>query len=247
MFIIILLKIVKDNYTFALASMKLFSNIGFYVGLLIGASVATVGFYVMSEKQEEKPDKKTPQLAESDKIDPVPYTPEIYKEDAVEAYKDYNDQPEDKVVMQEVITIGDSMEFDSVRVEELDTASFSSDSLVGVEDELILVRKDVLMRTLKFELPLTDTVERTLIDTLAEDLNIVESIEHSSYELELWESPIGYSGYKTSGNKIMVFGIDTATFIDLKRTENGLDLHVGNQIYLIEKKSEFVALKKKEE
>ncbi len=223
--------------------MKLFSNIGFYIGLLIGASVATVGFYVMSENNDKETAKTEAELKDSNQAPTKENRPD-QKEVLVVNVDDYSEDVPEKVPMQTIITVSDSMEIDSVHVQ-LDTLSSRVDSVKAIEDEPILVRKDVLMRTLNFKLSLEDSLQKDVIDTLAADLNIVESVAHDHYTLELWESPIGYSGYKTSGNKIMVFGIDTAKFIDLRQTENGLNLHVGKEVYLIEQKSEFVDLQKR--
>lgn len=221
--------------------MKLFSNIGFYIGMLVGVTIAGAGFYMMSDEQEAPSESKEVVSNEPEKGQLTAYSPDKQKTPA-KANRDYEESQKEKAAMLEVITVGDSMVIDSIEIATVDTVAETVDSLNMTLEDPVIVRKDVLMRTLSFNLPVMDTA-KTIIDTLAEDLNIVESVKHDQFDLELWESPIGYLGYKMSGNKILVFGIDTAKNINLKRAGDDLNLHVGKQIYKIEQKSEFVELK----
>ena len=128
----------------------------------------------------------------------------------------------------------------------IDTStSIDSDSLLAlmadadtiIDDELIIVKKDALLRTLVLELPQhSDT--SSYVDTLAEHLHIEET-KIESYVLELWESPLGYFGYRISGNRLEVYGLDTVTDFSLSKEDEKLILRAGTNVYHLKNTSTF--------
>ena len=66
----------------------------------------------------------------------------------------------------------------------------------------------------------------------------------SSIEVEIWQSPIHYKGYKLGKNKLVVFGIDVDSDILLFDLNDYVLLQSGSNYYRLEKTSEFKNLKK---
>jgi len=125
--------------------------------------------------------------------------------------------------------------------QDVDT-SFTSSSKVLDDPMQILVRKDVLLRSMTFDLDLVEDTA-SIMDTLKTHLDITETEHHKTYILELWQSPLGYKGYKMAGNKIQIFGMDTVKIFDLKKIEERLMLIADNSIFELKNESDFSMLK----
>ena len=82
-------------------------------------------------------------------------------------------------------------------------------------------------------------------DSLLNKINNVKMGNRpSSIEVEIWQSPIHYKGYKLGKNKLVVFGIDVDSDILLFDLNDYVLLQSGSTYYRLEKTSEFKNLKK---
>ncbi len=138
-----------------------------------------------------------------------------------------------------------------------DPLSFAANFTDSVEDEEIVVRKDILMsiRSLKVidksaQDNLAEAGEKSLSKDLVEKLNPEAKLPESesriakTYQLEFWKSPVNFKGYKMSKAKIVLFGIDDPESVKIYSVDNILYISNSQNIYKIESTDEFLSLNK---
>jgi hypothetical protein len=114
---------------------------------------------------------------------------------------------------------------DAYTVEEDLTASDNEDYITVKEDELL---GDTFVMALPLHVQQTDTAT---IDSLVQS-------GWRTVQLEFWQSPVNYSGYRYTGRKLQLYGLapDAASLIS---AEEDLYLRYGKQYFYIEKDGNF--------
>jgi len=107
------------------------------------------------------------------------------------------------------------------------------------------INRDQLVESLKVKI---NYIKPDIISSEDSLLNKINNVKignrPSSIEVEIWQSPIHYKGYKLGKNKLVVFGIDADSDILLFDLNDYLLLQSGSIYYRLEKTSEFKNLKK---
>lgn len=110
-------------------------------------------------------------------------------------------------------------------------------------DEEIIIRKDELVLSKKVEVKQVgmDSVGINSIDSLLEKVTGIrdESYSKEILEVEFWNSPLNYKGYKFSGNKLQVYGLNSVVSFQILILDEIMYFKTSNVIYQIEQSSVF--------
>ncbi len=160
-----------------------------------------------------------------------------------------DDKPTNVVSKNKLSSKNDSSETNnektlSVSSKDTLTVTKSSDSLNdnSVVSEDVVVKKDELISTKTMEVinlnPLSAKV--TSKDSLLQKVSGVQDDKNAKqlFNIEFWESPINYKGYKMSKYKIVLFGIASVDGIKVFRTEDAIYLKNQTAIYKLDYASE---------
>ncbi|MFT4602257.1 MAG: hypothetical protein ACI857_002443 [Arenicella sp.] len=126
-------------------------------------------------------------------------------------------------------TTSDSVSIDSLMVAiPLDSGEIEGD---------ISIRREKLVRTVWIEI---DVLKEIIKDTLASQLIGVLETFPSRMLVEFWESPLNFSGYKLSKNKLLMFGMPDNLVYDIYRKENDYFISTENIYYSMKETEEFL-------
>jgi hypothetical protein len=107
------------------------------------------------------------------------------------------------------------------------------------------INRDQLLESLKVKINYVKIQNTTTEDSLLNKMNSIKTgNKPNSIEVEIWQSPIHYKGYKLGKNKLVVYGIDPSSDILLFDLNEYVLLQSGSVYYRLEKTSEFKNLKK---
>ncbi|OIQ29900.1 MAG: hypothetical protein BM555_05525 [Crocinitomix sp. MedPE-SWsnd] len=123
----------------------------------------------------------------------------------------------------------DSLQIDSLIVEiPLDSGEIESD---------ISIRREKLISTVWVGV---DVLKDITKDTLANQLIGVEQTFPTKMLVEFWESPLNFSGYKLSRNKLVMFGMPDNLVYKILRNETDYFITTENIYYSIKETEEFL-------
>ena len=129
---------------------------------------------------------------------------------------------------------------------------FSTDSILGSEsivgDSLstaageIVVRKDQMITSMNVlaQQPAlqknTAAKDNNLTQETVQRLNPSAGLPNEdnaamNFQVEFWESPVNYRGYKRSGNTIQLYGVEPVDDVVLYLINNRLVLHIGQEYF----------------
>lgn len=111
-------------------------------------------------------------------------------------------------------------------------------------DEGIIVIKDELLFTKEVLLSGMDSIirkQKFLDSLLLEDFNITKT-PGNLYHLEFWKSPVNYTGYKMSNNRIILFGIYKYDLATLEYANTNIYLKLENIYYMLEETEKYKPL-----
>jgi len=77
------------------------------------------------------------------------------------------------------------------------------------------------------------------IDSLLTDDKMTPRQDQNKVLVELWKSPVNYRGYKYSGRKLVLFGIDSFDKLSLEYLNRRLHLRQGNMLIPIDRTEDF--------
>lgn len=107
------------------------------------------------------------------------------------------------------------------------------------------INRDQLLESLKVRVNYVKLESTSVEDSLINKMNSIKTgNKPSSIEVEIWQSPIHYKGYKLGKNKLVVYGIDPSSDILLFDLNDYVLLQSGSVYYRLEKTSDFKNLKK---
>jgi hypothetical protein len=136
---------------------------------------------------------------------------------------------ETNVEVDSTLDLLDSLQIDSLVVEVLlDSGEIDSD---------ISIRREKLISTVWVGV---DVLKEIAKDTLASQLIGVEQTFPTKMLVEFWESPLNFSGYKLSRNKLVMFGMPDNLVYKILRNENNYFLTTENIYYSIKETEEFL-------
>lgn len=120
------------------------------------------------------------------------------------------------------------------------------DSLSAINEntEDIVVRKDELLSTKTFDvINLNPVASRTNSkDSLLQKVSGIKDDKNSTqqfFNIEFWQSPLNYKGYKMSKYKIILYGIESSEGLKIFRIDDLIYLKHGTAIYKLDYSSEF--------
>jgi hypothetical protein len=119
-----------------------------------------------------------------------------------------------------------------------------SASFVNNASEDIVVRKDELLSNKTMEvINLNPVVSLTnYADSLLQKVSGIRDDRNSSkqfFNIELWQSPLNYRGYKMSKYKIVLYGIASVDAIKVYKIDDGIYLKNASSVYKLEQSSDF--------
>jgi hypothetical protein len=100
------------------------------------------------------------------------------------------------------------------------------------------IQKDIMIAQKVYSIPI-DKKEKRLDSLLT---NSSSPGKYYTLTLEFWLSPIGFTGYKRSVNKAVIYGIHDVQNADLLIADHNYYLIVNNAVYLLESSTSFVKL-----
>lgn len=104
--------------------------------------------------------------------------------------------------------------------------------------DTVNIQKDVMIAKKIYRIPIDKQEKR--LDSLLSDTYSTD--KNHTFTLEFWLSPIGFTGYKKSVNKAVIFGIHDVQNADLLIADHNLYLIVNNAAYLLEPSNSFAKL-----
>lgn len=114
-----------------------------------------------------------------------------------------------------------------------DTIHEKVDSL-NVEGEEILIEREQLVQSLTLKVIVLESKEVStdaVIDSLREKMNIKPQLETEYVEVEIWKSPLGYSGYKLSKKSLIIYGMLNEGVVDIFRFNDTYYLQTTSAVY----------------
>lgn len=124
-----------------------------------------------------------------------------------------------------------------INLNKIDTISYDS----TLNNDELVVMKDRLLFVTTFTLYIEQNHNDKMLDSLLIDKQI--NADNNLYTIELWKSPINYSGYKMINRRIIIFGIYNVTNLSLKYLEDIFYLRSQDIYYQIKHENEFSPLK----
>ena len=119
------------------------------------------------------------------------------------------------------------------------------DSLIsGATQDDIVVRKDELLFTKTLEiLNLNPVASKTdSKDSLLQKISGIKDERNSFkqfFNIEFWQSPLNYKGYKMSKYKIVLYGIPSPDELKIVKLDDGIYLKTGIQVYRLDYSADF--------
>ncbi len=136
----------------------------------------------------------------------------------------------------EIAIVGDTIKTDQLK----DTAIVSN-----VPAEEIVVRKDELVATKTIEVinlnPLSHANHK---DSLLQKVSGIKDDRASSkqyFNIEIWQSPLNYKGYKMTKYKISLYGVLSADALKVYAIDDDIYLKNSSTVYKLENSSDFRA------
>lgn len=123
---------------------------------------------------------------------------------------------------------------------------FGKDSISSntIFPEDIVVRKDELLSTKTVEVINLNPVESNAnhSDSLLQKVSGVRDDKNSAkqfFNVELWQSPLNYKGYKMSKYKIVVYGVSSADAIKVYKIDEDIYFKNTSVVYKLEQSNDF--------
>ncbi len=110
--------------------------------------------------------------------------------------------------------------------------------------EEIIIRKDALIASVKVKVKEIgkDSIVVSSIDSILETVSGIRGEGNSLLQfldVELWESPLNYKGYKLSKSRLLVYGLASIENIKMYKLDDILYFRNGNLIYQLEISNNF--------
>ncbi len=209
----------------------------FVIGLSIGLLIAGAFFILKLDDyfKELSIYKKVSQTFSShpDSIVTIVEKPDADKE--IKTKKNKSAEPEQK----------QEAENTSVQAMDADTLSAAkADSLLPLmagNDDFV-VRKDELLSTKTIEVLNLSPVKPTAKDSLLQKVSGIKddkTTDKQFFNVEFWESPLHYKGYKLSKYKMVLYGFASADNLKLYRLDDVTYLKTGAFVYRLDYVSDF--------
>lgn len=122
----------------------------------------------------------------------------------------------------------------------------SKDSLTSSNENTddIVVRKDELLSTKTFDvINLNPLASRTSTkDSLLQKVSGIKDDKNSNqqfFNIEFWQSPLNYKGYKMSRYKIILYGIESVEGLKIFKVDDLIYLKNGTAVFKLDYSSEF--------
>jgi len=116
---------------------------------------------------------------------------------------------------------------------------------VSQSDEEIVIKKDILVKTIKLNIFNSISAEKQRKGNYLDSLLIDDHYSNKTLEImnvEFWQSPVNYKGYKMSRQKLVLFGLDPLENLKLKLIDGFMYLKYGNKYYKFGYTDEFLPL-----
>lgn len=119
------------------------------------------------------------------------------------------------------------------------------DSLKTENNTEVSINRDQMIESVKAHIYYFETSKVSTEDSLVNKLNSIKPANRpTSIDVEIWESPIHYKGYKMGKSKLVVYGIDPDAEILLYDLNDYVLLQSGMNYYKLERTQEFKNLRK---
>jgi len=127
----------------------------------------------------------------------------------------------------------------------IDENSKVFDSLKAAESNAeISIRRDQLMASKKVRYKIINAQKDSPEDSTLQEITNIKTSKNNTVEVEFWQSPIHYKGYKLGKNKLVIYGIDPESEIMLFDLSDYVILQSGTGYYRLDRSSDFRNLKK---
>jgi hypothetical protein len=229
-------------------------TVPFVVGALVGGLVGAVSVYVaIGFKDTENPQKEVVQKAPpkethlpKDIDTSAVEDPNIEKQEkAKEKERNRNKEREDSVISDSIpvgidtsnLVLGDTLPSNDSLL--ANTTEFIQDT---TDVERISVRKDEMIASFNGDVIfLTKTIAE--IDPIDSTLNNILEVRKDgqvkSYDVELWQSPINYRGYKLGKNKLLLYGIRAEDSVQLYHRNENTYLKTTTNVFRLQLTEDF--------
>lgn len=138
------------------------------------------------------------------------------------------------------------IELDNDTLNIVDTLELFSDTMLVTEDSIIKVEeaikigRDRMVQSQTYQIKKRKRVLTSLDSLKDEGLNIREESFGKTLLIEFWESPINFTGYKLGKSKLVLYGINPQSKIQIEETgKDSLKLFEGDVLFNFVKTQEF--------
>lgn len=222
----------------------------FLMGLMFGLLIG-LGFFILKLDDYFKQLKLYKNIAYSvGKSESTEMKEESPKEEeTIQKNKNYI-YPQSKSLKPQSI---DKIESEAIGDQKIKRDSIKIDSLIATQiqnkEEEIIVKKDELIVVKTIDIMLIDeeknnNAKKDRDSLLAEVSGVSPSLDKLNIQVEYWQSPLNYKGYKMSKNKIVVYGLNQEDFLKLVRYKNEMYLQNPSGLYKLEYTSDFRSFEK---
>jgi len=216
-----------------------------YIAILVaGIGIGVIGLLVLGY---EKPIEKQPVRLIKPVESKPPIVYELPRDD--EELKKANRKLDRKVD-----ELADSLLSLKARVDSLNFIDDTNSTLVSkmeleldsfiIQGEDFVVERDQLLsaQTLKIEWLDTEVVADTsglLVDSLKLNLNIQPDERQEFLKVEIWKSPLNFTGYKLSKTKLVVYGMINELILNVSSRDEKIFIKTNLATYVLSQTSNF--------
>jgi hypothetical protein len=136
------------------------------------------------------------------------------------------------------------LDLDTLKI--VDTFDLLVDTLLLIEDtveteeEVIKISRDRMVQSQTYQIKKKKRILTSLDSLKDEGLNIREESFGKTLLIEFWESPINFTGYKLGKSKLVLYGINPQSKIQIEETgKDSLKLFEGDVLFNFVKTQEF--------
>jgi hypothetical protein len=123
-----------------------------------------------------------------------------------------------------------------------------ADSLSGIntkdtlsEDQNIVIRRERLIKSM--QIPITFLTEEVQKDTIIKDLLGIHENKVTRMRVEFWESPLNFTGYKMSKNKLLLYGLSDQFTYQIYKKNKIYYIGYEDILYQLKETQEFLPFK----
>lgn len=119
--------------------------------------------------------------------------------------------------------------------------SVLEDTTIQMEDDFV-IRREKLLKTIRIPIDFIGAIEEDK-DTLLKEMMGIKEVKITEFQVEFWESPLNFSGYKLSKKKLVLYGLSPQFEYSILKNKDRLYLSYQDIYYVLNETQEFSPFK----